>query len=544
MLEARLTVEFRVLGPLEVDRDGSPVELGPPRERALLALLLTRANETVSRDSLIDELWLDDPPRSAVNVLQTYVSHLRKALPPGRLATQSPGYVLRVEPGELDLHRFEELVEEGRRRLAVGDADGASHAFGSALGLWRGAALGGAGPAALLAAEAGRLEEIRLTVLEERLDAELASGRHDALIADLERLVAEHPLRERLRAQLMVALYRAGRQPEALAQYRTARERLSDELGIEPGRALRDLEAAILRQDPSLDGPVAPKPPAAGRRAVVVVSLDETLLEPAVSLAAPLARAERHELVVVRAVPDAAELAVAAGQANAVRARLAAEDPSVRAAAFTSPDPVADVVRLVAEVDAALLVLAVPGALGPEGRLEERVAGVLARAPCDVAVLLAGDPTGEAAPDAPVVLPFGGAEHEWAAAEVAAWLAQAEGRPLRLVGRADDAGSGRPDASRLLASVALLLQQVADVPTEPSLVELDPGSFGPASDGARAVVAGVPDDWRARGAGRTRALLLHAARAPVLLVRGGVRPGGLAPPHSLTRFTWTVGGRA
>lgn len=538
-----MTVEFRILGPLEVDRDGGPVELGSPRERALLALLLTRANQVVSRDRLIDELWPDSPPRSAVNVVQTYVSHLRKALTQERLATRPPGYLLRVEEGELDLGRFERLAEHARRLRDKGDAERASALLAEALELWRGPPLADIRAEGLIAAAAARLEEIRLTVLEERIDVDLALGRHGVLVAELEQHVGEHPLRERLRGQLMLALYRSGRQPEALAQYRAARASLADELGIEPGRALRELEAAILRQEPALDVPGPRLPAAPARRAVVVVSLTERALEGAVGLSEPLARRQEHEVVVVRPVQTAPELTAAAEQVNAVRARLAAAGSPARATAFTSAEPAGDVVRLVVEVDAALLVLAAPGALDEDGRLGEQAADVLARAPCDVAVLLEGDDAAAVAGEAPVVLPFAGAEHEWAAAELAAWMAQAEGRPLRLVGTADSARSGR-DACRLLASVALLVQQVADVPTEPALVDLDAAAFGAVTADARAVVAGVPDGWRERGVGRTRALLLGASRAPVLLVRGGLRPGGLAPPASLTRFTWTVTPRA
>ena len=535
-----MTVEFGILGPLRVVRDGAPAELGPPRERALLALLLTRANVAVSRDRLIDELWPDDPPRSAVNVLQTYVSHLRRALPPDRLLTRPPGYLLRVEPGELDLERFERLVEDGRLRLSAGEGERAAEALRAALGLWRGRPLEDVDSAGFAAIEAARLEEIRLAALEERIEADLLLGRHRELVAELEALVAEHPLRERLRGQLMVALYRSGRQPEALAQYRAARARLADELGIEPGRALRELEGAILRQDAALEAPAAPPPADAAGRTLLAVAVDGAPLEDALAFAEPLARRHDYELILVAPVAEAAALGAAAARTNALRQELTGRGVRARGAAFTSLAPGAEVVRLATEAEAALVVLAAPGGLGEDGRLRETVTEILGGAPSDVAVLPFAAPPGEADADAPVVVPFGGSEHEWAAAEIGAWLAQAEGRSLRLLGTAEDASAGRRDASRLLATVALLVQQVADVPTEPSLAAPDEQEFRAATRGARAVVAGMPDGWRERGVGRTRGALLRASEAPVLLVRGGIRPGGLAPPRSMTRFTWTL----
>ena len=535
-----MTVEFRILGPLEVVRDGRAVELGPPRERALLALLLTRANVAVSRDRLIDELWPDDPPRSAVNVLQTYVSHLRRALPTERLLTRAPGYLLRVEGDELDLERFERLVEEGRRLLASGEAEAAAEALRAALGLWRGRPLADVDSAGFAAIEAARLAEIRLAALDERIEADLARGRHRELVAELEALVAEHPLRERLRGQLMLALYRSGRQPEALAQYRAARARLAEELGIEPGRDLRELEGAMLRQDAVLEFPAGGPSVEPGRRALLAAALDGTALDDALGLAEPLARHQDYELVLVAPVGDAARLPAAAERTNVLRRSLTERGVHARGAAFTSSSPGPDVVRLASEADAALLLVAAPGCLREDGGLDAGVTEVLVSAPSDVALLPFAATPAEVGDGAPVIVPFGGAEHEWAAAEIGAWLAQAEGRPLRLLGTAEDARADRRDASRLLATVALLVQQIADVPTEPALAAPDEEEFGAVTSGARAVVAGLPDGWRGRGVGPTRAALLRAAGAPVLLVRGGIRPGGLAPPGSMTRFTWTL----
>src|SRR5919109_1377724 len=242
-------MEFRILGPLEVVDRGRAVTLGGLRQRALLALLLTAANHVVSRDRLIDELWGGDEPRNAANALQYHVSQLRKAIAPSdALVTQEPGYTIRVTPDELDLLRFERLRE------AAKDAppEDAAKFLRDALDLWRGPPLGDLAHEDFAQAEIRRLDELRVTTLEQRIDAELALGLHADLVAELEILVREHPLRERFRAQLMLALYRSGRQAEALHGYRTMRRALVDQLGIEPSPSLQQLEQAILRQDEAL----------------------------------------------------------------------------------------------------------------------------------------------------------------------------------------------------------------------------------------------------------------------------------------------------
>ena len=248
-------MEFRILGPLEVWDEGAEVSLGGRKPRALLAVLLLHANEVVPADRLIEELWGDDSPEDAAAALRVNVSRLRKALPEDMLTTRSPGYVIRVEPDALDLHRFERLVDEGRSLLARGLAADASERLRDAQSLWRGPALADFAYESFAQAAIARLEEIRLAAAELRIDADLALGRHDELTGELEALVAEHPLRERLRKYLMTALYRSGRQAEALDVYQDARRALVDELGIDPSPALQELERAILRQDPSLDVP-------------------------------------------------------------------------------------------------------------------------------------------------------------------------------------------------------------------------------------------------------------------------------------------------
>ena len=258
-------MDFRILGPLEVFDDDHPVPLGGARQRALLAILLTRANEVVSTDRLIDELWGEAPPRTAVNTLQYYVSRLRKLLGADRIVTRIPGYTIRLEPGELDLDQFERLV-----------AQGGAEALREALGLWRGPALADFAFEPFAEAEIARLEELRLVALEQRLEADLALGHHRELVGELEALVAVHPLRERLRAQLMLALYRSGRQADALDVYRRTRETLVDELGVEPGPELQELERAILRHDRSLEArrpPMPAEPPATARRRPPLVGL-------------------------------------------------------------------------------------------------------------------------------------------------------------------------------------------------------------------------------------------------------------------------------
>src|SRR5215218_4075014 len=232
-------MEFRVLGPLEV-RDGDrSLPLAGAKQRALLAVLLVNANRVVSRDRLIDELWGEQPPETAVQSLQVYVSRLRKVLPPETLLTRPPGYLLEVAPSDVDLQRFERLLSEGHQALAEGDAEGAAQVLHDALALWRGPALAEFAFDPFAQAEIGRLEDLRLAAVEERIEADLALGRHADLIGELQALIAENPHRERLRGQLMLALYRSGRQAEALAAYQAARHALVDELGIEPSANLQ-----------------------------------------------------------------------------------------------------------------------------------------------------------------------------------------------------------------------------------------------------------------------------------------------------------------
>jgi WD40 repeat protein/DNA-binding SARP family transcriptional activator len=264
-------MDYRILGPLEVSDDGRRVGLGGDKQRALLAILLLHANEVVSSDRLIDDLWRESPPPSAVRTLQAYVSRLRKALGAngaasvapggngsagsanGALLTRGHGYLLRVAPGDLDLDRFGELVDQGRAALAGGEPGEAARSLREALGLWRGPPLADFAYEPFAQAAIAQLEELQLGAVEERIEADLAVGRDQELVGELRDLVERHPLRERLRGQLMLALYRSGRQAEALEVNQEFRRALSQQLGLDPGQGLQQLEAAILARDPLVD---------------------------------------------------------------------------------------------------------------------------------------------------------------------------------------------------------------------------------------------------------------------------------------------------
>jgi DNA-binding SARP family transcriptional activator len=277
-------VRFRILGQLEVEGPAGEIRLGGAKQRTLLALLLLHANEVVPTGTLIELLWTEAPPADAAKALQVQVSRLRRALDADVLRTLPGGYLLEVDPGEFDLRRFEELAAAGRELLAKGDAAAARGTLADALELWRGTPLAEFAMNPLARREAGRLEELRLATLEDRIDADLALGAHRQLVGELEALVARHPLRERLRAQLMLALYRAGRQADALAAYRDARRALVDELGIEPGRELQELEQSILRQDTALDLPVSSGTRPGRRAAGIFVGRERELAELAPAL--------------------------------------------------------------------------------------------------------------------------------------------------------------------------------------------------------------------------------------------------------------------
>ena len=520
-------MEFRILGPLEVVDGGQSLRLGGARQRALLALLLTQPNEVVSTDRLIDELWGAQPPKAALNTVQYYISQLRKLLGVGRIETCPPGYRIRVKPDELDLQRFERLVN-----------DGGEEALQEALSLWRGAALADLAYESFAQGEAMRLDELRLVAFERRVDAGLERGKHDELVPELEQLIVAHPLRERPRGQLMLALYRSGRQAEALGVYQDARRMLVDELGIDPSPALQELERAMLRQDPSLQSE-ASTAPYAPQRSILVVSGDGGSLDVLLSLAEPLTRRPPRELIIAGLIAEGRDLARSTAALGDLRERLAERGVQARVAAYTSAAPGDDAALLAAKQDVDLVLRGAPASLLERGVFDADLEALLHAAPCDIGVLVKPD-AWTADSTGPVVVPFGGIEHDWSAVEIAAWLARSLGLPLRLAGTED--AEGRRDASRLLASASLVVQAAVGVVSEPTLVA--PGVEGmlQAVVGASLLVLGLSERWRVEGLGEARLSLARAVRAPTLLVRHGLRPGGLAPPGSMTRFTWTLAG--
>jgi DNA-binding SARP family transcriptional activator len=518
-------LEFRILGPLEVLDEDRPVRLGGPKQRAALAILLLNANRVVSVERLADDLYAGAPPVTAVTQVQRQVSELRKLLGAETIETRSPGYVIHVEPGRLDLDRFERSTHDAVQAKERSDAAAAVGLLTEALGLWRGAPLADLAYESFAQTAIARLEELRLNAVEERLDSELELGRAGDVLGEIEALIWDHPFRERLRGQLMLALYRTGRQAEALAAYRKTRQALVDEFGIEPSPSLQELERRILAQDPSLQVARGGAPPAPKlERTILVVPAADGRLDDLLSVAAPLAALPDRALIVARLPGDEAELAPAV---RLLQDRCASLAVVARIAAFTSHEPSRDVIRLAKSYEVELVVLDGGG---------EGVEGVVAHSPADVAVLWAV-PTSWHAGEG-IFIPFGGLANDWAAVELGAWLGAATGAPLRLIGTRADPARGRRDASRLLANASLAVQRVAGVVAEPQLVELDEGRLLDALDPATLVVMGFPARWPADGLGTTRSTLLDSR--PFALVHRGTRPGGLAPRDSWTRFSWSL----
>jgi DNA-binding SARP family transcriptional activator len=498
-------IRYRLLGPLE-----APADLPGGKPRALLARLLLDAGRAVPAETLVDSLW-SEAPASAHKVLQVYISQLRKALGPAEIETSAPGYLLRVGRDEYDVGVFEQLM------LAAHDSpDLARRAelLREALGLWRGVPLAEFRDEPFAEPAARRLGDLRLDALDGRIEAELSLGEHMSLVPELEELVEQEPLRERPRRQLMLALYRAGRQADALERYREGRRVLVEQLGMEPSPVLQQLEQAILRHDSALGRHRRPEP--RGRGSVIAVGAELA------DLLAPLS-ADGRELVVVELAADPAELQERSGSLERLRAGLAERGVEARTASFTSTAPGQDLARLASEQEAELLVAA--ATLEPP-----ELDALLAGAPCDVA--LAWGSERSFAAGEPVLVPFGGGREEWAALELGAWIARAYDVPLRLLGTA--ARAGRRDASRLLAGASLSLQRFAGTAAEPVL--LPPGPEGILAERGSVVVASLPR----RELDSTRKELVERAEMPVLLVRGGLGPSGLAPDRTLTRFSWSL----
>jgi DNA-binding SARP family transcriptional activator len=531
-------LEFRLLGPLDVLADGSPILLGGPKQRATLAILLLHSNHVVSVDRLADDLYAGAPPVTAVTQVQRQISDLRKALGEGTaIETRPPGYLIRVGDGQLDLHRFERLTNAGRQALDRGDVDAAAELLKDALALWRGAPLADLSYEAFVQVPVARLEEIRLATVEARIDAELALGRDAQLIGELEQLTVEHPLREHFRAQLMLALYRAGRQADALDVYRRTRDELVVELGLEPGPGLGELERAILAHDSSLDLEAGfQRASARSSGPTLVLPRDEERIDELLSIATVLARAPEGELIVVRLLTDNSDVSSAAARLGA---RTACLEVRARSAVFTTDDLPREVGRLETNYDVRLVLLDASSDVA--GRtLPDELAAILESSVADVG-LLAGAPL-DTSRRGGVFVPFSGGEHDWAALELGAGYASASDLPLRLVGTTADPSRRQRDASRLLADASLAVQRVVAVRAEPVLAEPTTEALLAALESATLIVAGISERWRREGIGVVRRAVLSDATAPTLLVHRGPRPSALAPRESRTRFTWSLQG--
>ena len=523
-------VEFPILGPLEVRADDRPVTHGGTKQRATLAILLLNANRVVSVDRIADDLYAGRPPVTAVTQVQRQISDLRRLLGPhSGIETRPPGYRIGIEPGQLDLLRFERLTADGLDAHDRGEARQAAELHHRALELWRGDPLSDLSHEAFAQVAIQRLEEMRVATLEARIEADLAWGGHRHVVAELEALVTDYPYRETFHAQRMLALYRSGRQAEALDAFRSARDALKEGLGLDPSPRLRRLERAILAHDPELE-PAAAVARAASTAVLVLPRSDERI-QGLVELLAPVAQASGSELVAARLLQRQEELPAAVAALHAARA---AGHEAFRSAAFTTDAPAEDVARLVASHDVELIVVdaADAGAEPVSGWL----AGLLDRAPVDVAVLAGALRRGGRG----VVVPFGGGEHGWAALELGARLAAATGDTLSIAGTAAIPSRRRPDASRLLADASLAVQRVLGIDAVPVLVDPSVEALAALAHEARLIVVGFPERWRVDGVGGMRAALVDAARSPVALVRRGPRPGALVPHASRTSFTWTI----
>jgi len=526
-------LEFRILGPLEIVTERGPIPPGGPKQRATLSILLLSRNRVVSVDRLADDLYAGAAPVTAVTQVQRQISELRKALGPASgIETRSPGYIIRLSSDQLDLTRFERYAEDGSQALARGEAKRAVDLLREGLGLWRGTALADLAYESFAQRAIGRLEELRLTVLEQRIEAELVLARHRELVGELEQLAREHPLRERLSGQLMLALYRSGRQTEALQVYARTRERLVTEFGIEPTRGLHELERAILAQDASLQPERLGGSVSDTRGLVLVLPRGEGRLDSLLAIAEPLARSER-ELIIARLIADESELERAA---SAVNDRCASLAVRAMTAAFTTLEPARDAVRLATTYDAELVLVDARSDLEAD-RLQDDLAVLLDRSPADVGIVAGAEIDWRQG--AGVFVLFGGGEHDWAALELGSWLAVATASPLRLVGTRADPGRGQRDASRLLADASLAIQKVVGIASEPLLAEASNEGLLSAVDAATLVVLGISPRWRREGIGGAGRALVRASR-PIVLVHRGPRPGGLAPRESRTRFTWSI----
>jgi len=493
----------------------------------LLAVLLLHANAVVSIDRLAEQLYGEEPPVTAVTQVHRQVSELRRALGEGAITTRPPGYRIELDPGQLDLDRFERLTADAAPALSHGDPARAAELLREALALWRGEPLADLAFEPFAAPVTARLRELRLAALEQRIDADLAVGRAAELVAELDQLIAEEPLREKLHGQRMLALYRSGRQRDALDAYRTLRGALVEAFGIEPTPPLQELERRILRQDADLLAPRSGPEPAG--RAVLVAAEFGAAIDVPLALVGPLGAEPGREVLAIRLVASADEVPAAASD---LAARRAAIGGAVRTAAFSTSDATGDILRLQTTHAVDLVLLAAGAPVG--ATLDERIAELLDRATADVAVLAPGG----RAVGRGLAVPFAGGADDWAAVEIAALLARARGEELRVIGVR---GAAR-DASRLLADASLAVQRLVGIDAVPHLVEPGADTIAEAAGDAAAILLGLPPRWRTDGLGDVRTGLIARAGPPVLLVHRGIRPGALAPPAAATRFSWSAGG--
>jgi DNA-binding SARP family transcriptional activator len=462
------------------------------------------------------------------------VSDLRQALRDPRgdlLVTRPPGYGLRLERCSIDLRHFETLLAEGRRALADGDPLTARGHLASALELWRGPPLADVAYEEFAVGPVARLNELRLLALEARISADLALGADRELIPELRQLVDLHPLQERLWEALMHALCRDGRAPEALDAYTSLRATLRHQLGLEPSRRITDLQLRILRGELHPDTPPANGP--ARRRAILLTGCGSEELLQLARLAEPIALegAGREIIVLATAAVQpagdpAGALAAAQEAAAAVGRDLDSRGIGFRQSAVLTEDAAASAVRISTHQDVDLVLLG-PSATGrvPAGR------------PCDLGVAPASDGFARPGPArAPVVVPFGAAEHDWGALELAAWMARARGARLRILGGMDDGNSAR--ASSRLAMAALIVQRFVGVETTTALIR--PGAEGivDSADGAGLLV--LPASANEPDVGGTRRQIAEDAPCPTIVLWQGARPSGLAPADTVTRFSWSV----
>jgi hypothetical protein len=436
------------------------------------------------------------------------------------------------------------LWDEGRSALDAGDAAQAADLLRRAAALWRGAPLPELVYEGDFSHHAERLAEMRLACSEDRIDADLALGRHARVIGELESLTRSYPLRERLHGQLMLALYRSGRQAEALEVFRSTRERLLDDLGIEPGQSLVELNRRILQQDASL-GLEAKTPGldrhsemATPRRSLLVVSQASSDVDDLVSVLAPLVSGDlERELILARIIEPAPGQDVSSRlqdlrrRLGDTRDRLAGEGVASRIAVFASGRPQVEVDRLADQEQAELVIL--DGTPMIRDNLTSFAGAILEGVAADVALLVGQGPVRL---DRHLTVPFSGTPHDWTALELAAWAARSARLGVRLVGAEQD----DRDASSLLAGASLVVQRMVGIDAEPALVPR--GVDGLLAEAAQAacVFTGLSPDWQTAGLGEVRAALATRCEVPVVFTRRGTRPSAFAPASSATRFTWTL----